>query len=181
MGWGRSDEYVKILDYLLRGYSGALLFDADALNTLAEAGAKLLERKHGPVVLTPHPMEFSRLCGKSIAEIQEHPIELAKSFAAGHGVVLLLKGAVTTVTDGTVVYQTDRGCAGMATAGSGDVLSGELAGLLGYLPPTALTVACGAYLAGLAGEIAERESNPFSMVASDTARALPKAFSEALK
>lgn len=181
MGWGRSDEYVKILDYLLRGYSGALLLDADALNTLAEAGVKLLERKHGPVVLTPHPMEFSRLSGKSVSDILQDPVGSAKAFAAEHGVILLLKGSVTTITDGQVIYQTDRGCAGMATAGSGDVLSGVLAGLLGYLPPTALTVACGAYLAGLAGEIAERESNPFSMVASDTAHALPKAFSEVLK
>ena len=180
MGWGRSTEYQKILEYLLCNYSGALLLDADALNTLAEDGLQLLSRKQGPVILTPHPMEFSRLSGVPVDEIRERPVELAKSFAAEHGVVLLLKGSVTTVTDGITVYQTDRGCAGMATAGSGDVLSGVLAGMLGYLPPTALTVACGAFLAGLAGEIAERESNPFSMVASDTAAALPKAFSQVL-
>lgn len=181
MGWGQSNEYTKILDYLFRNYSGALLLDADALNTLAGEKTDMLVNKRGPVILTPHPMEFSRLSGRPVSEIRENPVELAASFAADHGVILLLKGSVTTVTDGSVVYQTDRGCAGMATAGSGDVLSGVLAGMLGYLPPTALTVACGAFLAGLAGEIAERESNPFSMVASDTARALPKAFSRVLR
>lgn len=181
MGWGRSEEYVKILEHLFSNFSGTLLLDADALNTLADAGLEPLKAKRGPVVLTPHPMEFSRLSGIPVSEILAHPVELAKSFAAERGVILLLKGSVTTVTDGKTVYQTDRGCAGMATAGSGDVLSGVLVGMLGYLPPTALTVAAGAYLAGLAGEIAERESNAFSMVASDTARAIPKAFSEVLK
>ena len=181
MGWGRSDEYAKILEYLFCHFSGALLLDADALNTLAEAGVDLLSRKRGTVVLTPHPMEFSRLCGKPVADILQDPIGSATEFAKKHNVILLLKGSVTTVTDGETVYRIDRGCAGMATAGSGDVLSGVLVGMLGYLPPTALTVACGAFLAGLAGEIAERENNPFSMVASDTARAIPKAFSEVLK
>jgi len=181
MGWGRSSEYEMILDYLFRNFSGTILLDADGLNTLAESGVKMLTRKQGRVVLTPHPMEFSRLSGNPVSEILKKPIEHAKSFASEHEVVVLLKGSVTTVTDGKTVYQTDRGCAGMATAGSGDVLSGVLAGMLGYLPPTALTVAAGAYLAGLAGELAEKESNPFSMVASDTARAIPRAFSKILK
>ena len=181
MGWGRSEEYAKILGYLFRNDPGTLLLDADALNTLADGGLDLLKAKRGTVVLTPHPMEFSRLSGIPVAEILKQPIAFAKSFAAEHDVILLLKGSVTTITDGKTVYQTDRGCAGMATAGSGDVLSGVLAGMLGYLPPTALTVACGAFLAGLAGEIAERETNAFSMVASDTARTLPKAFSKVLE
>lgn len=181
MGWGKSKDYIKILEYLFHNFSGALLLDADALNTLAEEGIDLLLQKQGTVILTPHPMEFSRLSGRPVDKILEDPTGTAKAFAAKYGVILLLKGPVTTVTDGEVVFQSDRGCAGMATAGSGDVLSGVLTGLLGYLPPTALTVACGAFIAGLAGEIAERESNPVSMVASDTVRALPKAFSEILK
>ena len=181
MGWGRSSEYPKILGYLLQNFSGAILLDADALNTLAEAGVDLLARKTGPVVLTPHPGEFSRLCGKPIAEIAKDPAGEAKAFAARHGVVLLLKGAEMIVTDGAAIYMTDRGCAGMATAGSGDVLSGILTGLFGYLPANALTVACGAFIAGVAGEIAERETNPISMVASDTAGAILKAINEILK
>ncbi|MBQ8441571.1 MAG: bifunctional ADP-dependent NAD(P)H-hydrate dehydratase/NAD(P)H-hydrate epimerase, partial [Clostridia bacterium] len=74
----------------------------------------------------------------------------------------------------------NRGCAGMATAGSGDVLSGILAGLLGYSPVNPLTAACGAYLAGLAGELAEAEKNPISMTASDTVGKIPEAVSRLL-
>ena len=181
MGWGSSPEYPKILDYLFRNFSGTLILDADALNTLAGTGSEPLFRKTGSVILTPHPGEFSRLCGKSVTEITAHPVETAKEFAARNGVLLLLKGAETIVTDGDLVYLNDRGCAGMATAGSGDVLSGVLTGLCGYLPANALTVACGAYIAGLAGEIAEQKTNPISMVASDTARAIPEAVSTILQ
>jgi NAD(P)H-hydrate epimerase len=120
-------------------------------------------------------MEFSRLSGLSITEIECDPITHAKAFAKEYGVILLLKGCCTIVTDGTTVYLCNRGSAGMATAGSGDVLSGILAGLCGYLPPDALTVATGAYLAGMAGELAEQKSNAVSMVASDTVREIPNA------
>ena len=88
------------------------------------------------------------------------------------------EGTCTVVTDGDETYLVNRGCAGMATAGSGDVLSGILAGLLGYALPTPLTVACGAYLAGLAGELAERDVNPISMLASDTVAHISKAITE---
>ncbi len=89
--------------------------------------------------------------------------------------ILLLKGSTTIVTDGGDVLLVSRGCPGMATAGSGDVLSGVLAGLLGWSACTPLTAACGAYLAGLAGELAQAEKGDISMVASDTAAMLPEA------
>ena len=89
--------------------------------------------------------------------------------------VLLLKGTSTIVTDGTECYIVPRGCAGMATAGSGDVLSGVLAGLAGYNRGSAKMVACGACLAGLAGELAEDEVGAVGMIASDTVRHLAKA------
>ena len=86
-----------------------------------------------------------------------------------------VKGTATIVTDGTDCYIVPRGCAGMATAGSGDVLSGVLAGLTGYNRGTAKTVACGAYLAGLAGELAQEAAGEIGMIASDTVRHLAKA------
>ena len=79
------------------------------------------------------------------------------------------------MTDGEKVYLVKRGCPGMATAGSGDVLSGILVGLLGYNEPDILTVATGAYLNGLAGEIAQEKYTDISMIASDTVKCLPKA------
>ena len=177
MGWGRSLENVKILAYLLECYEGALVIDADGLNTLAEMDSSLLKHTRAKVFLTPHPKEFERLSGFSVKEILQNPVSLARQYASNLGVCVLLKGACTVVTDGEESYLVDRGCAGMATAGSGDVLSGILAGLLGYAPANALTIACGAYLAGLAGELAEADSNAISMMASDTVRHLPKAIS----
>ena len=84
------------------------------------------------------------------------------------------------MTDGQETYLINRGSGGMATAGSGDVLSGILAGVLGYCPPTAKTVAMGAWIAGRAGEIAATCSNPISMISSDTVRCIPQAVTEIL-
>ena len=175
MGWGSSDAYQDILAHLLKNAHQPLIIDADGLNTLSKMDLALLKNAKAPVILTPHLMEFSRLSGKAIAEIESDPIEHTKAFAKQYGVILLLKGCCTVITDGTVVYLSNRGSAGMATAGSGDVLSGILAGLCGYLPPDAFTVAAGAYLADVAGELAEQKTNAVSMIASDTARELANA------
>lgn len=181
MGWGSSIAYPAILSHLLERYQGTILLDADALNTLAGMDISILRRASGRVILTPHPKEFERLSGIPMSETEKDPIRHAKDFAAKYGVTLLLKGATTIVTDGDEVYLSDRGCAGMATAGSGDVLSGILVGLFGYLPPTAFNIACGAYLAGRAGEIAEAEKTAIGMVASDTVQAIPRAIAEIQK
>ena len=175
MGWGRSESYQKILSYLIQHAHQPLIIDADGLNTLSTMDLNLLKDAKAPIILTPHQMEFSRLSGLSIQEIEADPIAHAKAFAKEYGIILLLKGCCTVVTDGEVSYLSERGSAGMATAGSGDVLSGVLAGLCGYLPPDALTVASGAYLVGMAGELAEQKGSAISMVASDTARELANA------
>ena len=177
MGWGSSDSYKEILSHLLKNAHQPLIIDADGLNTLSTMNLNLLKEATAPVILTPHLMEFSRLSGLSIKEIEANPIKHAKAFAKTHGVILLLKGCSTIVTDGDVVYIVNRGSAGMATAGSGDVLAGILSGMCGYLPPDALTVASGAYLAGMAGEIAEEKHGAISMVASNTVCEIANALS----
>ncbi len=168
MGWGRSEEYGAILSYILRGKSLRLVLDADALNTLAAMGPALLIGTRCRVLLTPHPAEMARLIGGSISEVLDDPIGIARDFAARYGVTVLLKGACTAVSDGRVTYLVDRGCAGMATAGSGDVLSGVLTGLLGYNELNVASAAAGAYLAGVAGELAQAKKGDISMLASDT-------------
>ena len=175
MGWGESEENERILAYLLSNYEGALLIDADGLNALARLGSQVLLSAKCKVLLTPHPKEFERISGYTTGEILQNPIECAKAYAKRYGVCLLLKGACTVITNGEETYLSPRGCAGMATAGSGDVLSGILAGLLGYNDLTPLAATAGAYLAGLAGEIAEKKTNPISMLASDTVAAIPEA------
>lgn len=176
MGWGRSDANPCILDWLLRNYEGSLVIDADGLWALARLGvSRLRTAVCRGIVLTPHYGEFARLTDKTVAQIQADPVHAAGSLALESGAIVLLKGAVTTVTNGRKVLLVDRGCPGMSTAGSGDVLSGVLAGLLGYLPPTGETVTLAAYLCGLAGEYAARDVGEISMLASDTVAHLAEA------
>lgn len=182
MGWGKSAPCAALLRALLASYSETLIIDADAINLLAVfpegAAPALRDAVCRAVILTPHPLEFSRLSGFSMEEIERDPIACTQSFRAraGEKIILLLKGTVTVVAGKDDVYLVNRGCPGMATAGSGDVLSGVLAGLMGYCAPTEKAVACGAYLAGLAGELAERDvGSSIAMTASDTAAHLPEA------
>ena len=151
------------------------MIDADGLNALAQMDEEILQRRSAPTILTPHPKELERISGVPMEEILRDPVGVAESYARRCGVILLLKGPCTVVTDGENTYLVDRGCSGMATAGSGDVLSGVLTGLLGYGEPSAKTMACGAYLTGLAGEMAERDVGSVSMLASDTVAHLPQA------
>lgn len=181
MGWGTSDENEKILSYILSEKELPLLIDADGLNTLSKMDKNILKTTKCRVVLTPHIKEFERLSGLTRAEIESDPVACAKAFACEYGVILLLKGPATIVTDGENIYITDRGCAGMATAGSGDVLSGILVGLLGYMDCTPLTVALGAYIAGVAGELAAEENTDIAMTAGDTVKMLPRAWKEMTK
>ena len=180
MGWGSSPAYEKILEHILKNYSIPVVIDADGLNTLARMDRRLLQEKNCRVLLTPHPKEMERLSGVPVSDIRRDPIGVAERYARENGVCVLLKGATTVVTDGETSYLVNRGCAGMATAGSGDVLSGVLVGLLGHAPYTPLTAACGAFVAGLAGEMAERDVNPISMLASDTVAHIGEAVSSLL-
>ena len=136
---------------------------------------EILQKTNCKVILTPHLKEFERLSKIPMEKIKENPIEIAKNFANKYQVILLLKGSTTIVTDGTNTYLVKRGCPGMATAGSGDVLSGVLVGMLGYQEATAKTIAAGSYLAGMAGELTQEKYTDISMKASDTIEMLPEA------
>lgn len=178
MGWGRREDNPRILEYILKEKEIRLIIDADGLYALSVLPHEILAESGCHVVLTPHMGEFARLVGRSVEEISKDPVEVAEEYAARMGVTLLLKGATTVVTDGKETYLVDRGSAGMATAGSGDVLSGVLCGLLGSRGADPLTVAAGAYLAGRAGELAALEMTPIAMLASDTVAMLPRAIRE---
>ena len=176
MGMGRTEDNTQILKWALENLSIPLVIDADGLNTLAEMDRSILTMSKCSVVLTPHPKEFSRLSGIPMNEILSHPIKHARSFAAEHGCIVLLKGTATVITNGKNVLTVCRGSGGMATAGSGDVLSGVLAALLAWSSADLLlTVACGAQICGVAGEIATERVGTISQIASDTVQALPDA------
>ena len=167
------------MKYLLQQSEGTLILDADGLNALAGMQCEGLAETKASVILTPHPGEFSRLSGKSMEKIQNNPIPLAEEFARKHRVTLLLKGPATIVTDGTETILTDRGAPGMASGGSGDVLSGVLAAVAAVHPDIPVkAAAAAAWINGRAGEIAQERMGDVSMTAGDTAAALPEVFRE---
>ena len=127
------------------------------------------------MVITPHPKEFERLSGIPIKGILDDPINSALDFAKKYGCTVLLKGASTVITDGKDVLISASGTAGMATAGSGDVLSGILLGILSQgdgVCDTLTLVSAGAYINGKAGELAEKRTNIISMTSTDTVNAI---------
>ncbi len=176
MGMNHSSYNADILIWALENLSIPLVIDADGLNTLADMDLSLIRRSDCKVILTPHPKEFSRLSKTPMNEILDHPIEYARSFAQTYQCIVLLKGTSTIVTNGTDTLVINRGSGGMATAGSGDVLSGVIASLAAWSQEDLLlTVAAGAHLCGVAGEIASQKVGTISMVASDTVAAIPEA------
>lgn len=180
MGWGSNENHLPILKDILENFQGNLVIDADGLNTLVNH-VEILRTSQANIVLTPHLKEFSRLTNLSIEEIEKNKIEIAKSFSKENHVILLLKGSTTIVTNGIDVYLINYGTPGMATSGSGDVLSGILAGLLGYLDYNLLSVSAGAIVNGLAGELAEEKNTDISMIASDTIKCIPAAIKKTKK
>lgn len=181
MGWGESDSNKKILKYILETKDIPIIIDADGLNTLAKMDKCILNNTKCKVILTPHLKEFERISEYNLEYIKNNKEKCSIEFTKKYNVILLLKGSETIVTDGEETCLVKRGCPGMATAGSGDVLSGILVGILGYNKPSVLSISAGAYLAGLSGELAEKELNDISMRASDTIFKIPKAINEIRK
>ena len=175
MGWGSGNDNEKILKYIIENYNIPLIIDADGINCLSKMDLNILKNYKGKIIITPHLKEFERISKVKIDEVKVNPIKYAKQFAKEYNVIVLLKGHTTIVTNGEETYLVKKGCPGMATAGSGDVLSGILVGILGYNKPNILTVSAGAYLAGTAGEIAQEKYTDISMKASDTIECIPEA------
>lgn len=168
MGLQDNDRNREILRYVLTNFDFSIVIDAGGLNILSGMDLDILRKSKSKIILTPHLKEFSRLIQKSVLEIKEHSLELARDFASRYHVILLLKGHETIITDGVNTYITKTGGAGMATSGSGDVLAGIIMGMLGYCDANILTVSAASFLAGLAGEFAEEENSDIAMIASDT-------------
>jgi ADP-dependent NAD(P)H-hydrate dehydratase len=176
-GLGQSAELGNVLASILEQTATPLVLDADALNVLAGRLGSL--RKHsGPIVLTPHPGEFARLLHCDIPSVQARRQELAAEFARTHGVVVVLKGHGTIVTDGQRVYVNTTGNPGMATGGTGDVLGGLIAALMGQALETFAAAQLAVYLHGLAGDLAREQLGEASLIASDLLDFLPHAFQQ---
>lgn len=158
MGMDISIDLYKTIDYLLKNYDKRLVIDADGINTLAKYGIDILKNKKCDVILTPHLKEMERLTNIDVNKIKEDPINIAKSFAKEYNVTLILKSASSIITDGNMVSISAFGNTGLAKGGSGDILSGILAGLLAYLDLDIFTISNMApYILGRAAEFAKED------------------------
>ncbi len=166
-GMGVSDDTRTILSHVLNHATIPIIIDADGLNTLAQ-NIKLLEQVQSTIIVTPHLGEMARLINQPIEKIKDNLISTAKKFANDYHLICVLKDAKTIVTipeQATYINQT--GNSGMATGGSGDVLTGIMAGLIAqHLPPTT-AAPVSVYLHGLAGDVALKKQNKYSLLASD--------------
>lgn len=175
-GVGVSGELRSVLEVLIRREKLRLLVDADGLNNLS--GIKNWpERVKADLILTPHPGEMKRLWTALFREpLAADRQEQAGKLAKDTGSVVVLKGAGTVVTDGEKAYINKTGNPGMATAGSGDVLTGVITALAGQGLNNFDAAVLGCYIHGLAGDIAAEKTGQISLVATDIIDALPGAF-----
>ncbi len=152
-----------------------LVIDADGLNILSQKRA-LLKKLPKPAILTPHPGEFARLLGLTIPEVLKGRLDLVPSFARKYGIILVLKGYRTLVgaPDGRV-FINPTGNPGMATGGTGDVLSGMIGSLMMQQKDTLMAALAAVYLHGLSGDLASRRVGERAVVAGDLIRFLPQA------
>lgn len=180
-GLGQGSDNEKILSYILNNYELPVVIDADGINTLSKMNLEILNTTKCDVILTPHLKELSRLTNLEINEIKENLVKIAKEFTNKYNVTLLIKGPTTIVSKKGKVYFINKGCPGMATAGSGDVLTGIIVGMLGYNTDSLLATIAGSYINGLAGEMASLEYGDISMVSSDTARCVSKVIHNIIK
>ncbi len=176
-GISRHPDTAAFVRGVIRKYDLRIVLDADGLNAFEDRAAEL-KTKAGTLVITPHPGEMARLTGLTIAAIQRDRVNVARSFAREYQLIVVLKGHRTLVAqpDGTVWVNT-TGNPGMATGGTGDILTGMVSGLIAQNPErVAEAVIAAVHLHGLAGDVACQTMGEHSLVATDLLSALPEAF-----
>jgi hydroxyethylthiazole kinase-like uncharacterized protein yjeF len=178
-GMGQGPETAKFVAGVLTATKIPVVIDADALNILAAKPALLKRLAKGRfVVLTPHPGEMARLAGITVAEVQAKRLEIARGYAQRMGLTLVLKGARTLIAhpDGRVAINTS-GNPGMAKGGSGDLLTGLIAGVLAQYPDRAAkAIETAVYLHGLAADLAVDQGDEHTLLATDSLAQLARAF-----
>lgn len=184
-GLGRNELTKGLVRKVISKIEKPMVIDADGLNALAGHLDLLRNRKTSclpagretrNLILTPHPKEMSRLLGISVNKVQGNRESIALDFAIKHKVTLVLKGNNTVVADYKKnMYINKTGNPGMATAGTGDVLTGMIAALLGQNLTAFESAKYGVYLHGLAGDLAAKEKTQICLIASDIIGKIPNA------
>jgi ADP-dependent NAD(P)H-hydrate dehydratase / NAD(P)H-hydrate epimerase len=176
-GISRNPETSEFVRSLVVKTKTPLVLDADGLNAF-EGRAAELNGEGRTLVITPHPGEMARLAGSTVAAVQRDRINIARTFAREHELIVVLKGHRTLIAqpDGTIWVNT-TGNPGMATGGTGDILTGMVAGLIAQNPERSVeAVIAAVHLHGLAGDVARESMGEHSLVATDLIKALPEAF-----
>lgn len=179
-GLGRNIETVELVQSVVRSSEIATVIDADGLNAF-EGMAEYLNGAKRTLVLTPHPGEMARLNQTSVTDVQRDRVGVARSFAREHSCILVLKGHRTVVAlpDGKV-WVNPTGNPGMATGGTGDILTGLISGFLAQFPGSVELAVCAAvYLHGMAGDLARDELGELSVIATDLLHYSPAAMKRA--
>ena len=172
-GIDRDEETKEMVFEVLKNFKGPIVLDADGLYFLSFDLDVLYERK-GPTVITPHMGEFSRLIKLSPEDIKLNKIKYSKNFSAKYNVITVLKGVNTIVASPQGnVYVNRTGNPGMATAGSGDVLTGIILSLLGQGIDEFHSSMLGVYVHGLSGDLAKLSKGEYGMTAGDIMNSIP--------
>jgi NAD(P)H-hydrate epimerase len=167
-GLGQSDAIRSLIPALVERLGVPLVLDADALNAFVGQADRLAGRDGIDIIITPHPGEMARLMGVSIDDVQGHRIDLAREFSQSHRVHVVLKGHRTLVaTPEGKVFINMTGNPGMATGGSGDVLTGVVAAWCGQLLDAEAASKLAVYVHGLAGDLAEADEGEVALIAGD--------------
>lgn len=179
-GIGKGKGARDILDYVLLNAPCPVVLDADALNIIAE-DKSLLNCPHSELILTPHMGELSRLLDKPVSLIKSRIFELCRAFTTEHQLSLIAKDSVTVVflSDGRTMIN-PTGNDSLSTAGSGDVLSGLIAGLIASGAKSSDAAVAAPFIHGLSGEMAGKIGSSYCVTASDILNMIPSAFSEVL-
>lgn len=177
-GLSTHPQTVELVCQVLPELRSAVVLDADALNAVARHPEVLgkMNREKGLPILTPHPGEFVRLAGLTSYPAPAERGAACREFAKTHKVVCVLKGSGTMISDGENVHINRTGNPGMATAGTGDVLTGVISALRGQGYDSFDAAILGVYLHGMAGDMAAEELGQWGMTAHDILMRLPRAF-----
>ena len=177
MGLSTSDDALEILKFTLQKRTCPIVIDADALNLLSK-NKELFKQINQNAIITPHPLEMSRISGVDVKEITSNIPEFAQNFANENGLICVLKDHHTAVSkpNSDSIYINQSGNSGMSTGGSGDVLDGIIAGLLAQGCEPYIAATLGVYIHGLAGDVASQIHSQYSLMASDIIDALPEVF-----
>lgn len=173
-GIGDNQETRIFTRTILEEYKGPIVLDADGINNIVDS-QDVLKSRFSPTILTPHPGEFASLLGKTSTDVNENRLSYALDYANKYNIILVLKGHKTIVTDGKEFYINLSGNPGMATAGSGDVLTGIITSLLGQGIDPFSSAKLGVFIHGLAGDLASHDLGEYGMIASDILDRIPHA------